>query len=192
MKIRNKMAIALRMARKNLLVSVILFWIGLICFSLFGRMWTEYRNSGRWIAEYQKIQNFDADKMQYLECTRFLTQDYELDNTVIGTMMDELRALDGVSWFGTYQYNGLNFEEFQQESYLSYARAHGSRESDEFLRAGYARTMWIYGDAWDFCKIRMIDGSDIAIPQEDADGNIPVIAGYQFRELLHEGDLLHH
>ena len=37
MKIRNKMAIALRMARKNLLVSVILFWIGLICFSLFGR-----------------------------------------------------------------------------------------------------------------------------------------------------------
>ena len=66
--------------------------------------------------------------MQYLECTRFLTQDYELDNTVIGTMMDELRALDGVSWFGTYQYNGLNFEEFQQESYLSYARAHGSRE----------------------------------------------------------------
>ena len=92
MKIRNKMAIALRMARKKLLVSVILFWIGLICFSLFGRMWTEYRNSGRWIAEYQKIQNFDADKMQYLECTRFLTQDYELDNTVIGTMMDELRA----------------------------------------------------------------------------------------------------
>ena len=52
MKIRNKMAIALRMARKKLLVSVILFWIGLICFSLFGRMWTEYRNSGRWIAEY--------------------------------------------------------------------------------------------------------------------------------------------
>lgn len=99
-----------------------------------------------------KIQNFDADKMQYLECTRFLTQDYELDNTVIGTMMDELRALDGVSWFGTYQYNGLNFEEFQQESYLSYARAHGSRENDEFLQAGYARTMWIYGDAWDFAK----------------------------------------
>lgn len=62
MKIRNKMAIALRMARKKLLVSVILFWIGLICFSLFGRMWTEYRNSGRWIAEYQKIQNFDATK----------------------------------------------------------------------------------------------------------------------------------
>ena len=48
--------------------------------------------------------------MQYLECTRFLTQDYELDNTVIGTMMDELRALDGVSWFGTYQYNGVNME----------------------------------------------------------------------------------
>ena len=39
MKIRNKMAIALRMARKKLLVSVILFWIGLICLDGIQKQW---------------------------------------------------------------------------------------------------------------------------------------------------------
>ena len=62
------------MIRRNRLSSAALLIIVFLCFSMFGRIWTEIAEQKQWETEYQTIQNGETGEWNYLEYTRFPSQ----------------------------------------------------------------------------------------------------------------------
>ncbi len=193
MNIRNRILIGFGMIRRNRLSSAALLIIVFLCFSMFGRIWTEIAEQKQWETEYQTIQNGETGEWNYLEYTRFPSQETELDNKKTAGMLDQLWALDGVKKLAAYQYNAVEFDELSDPAlgYQEFAKSIGSTESEAFLSRA-VRAVWMYGDAWEFCRLDTSEGEIPKNSQElPEDHVIPIIAGARLKDFFYLGREFH-
>lgn len=191
MKLHHLCILIIRSLRNRFWYLLLMLVTSSCAFYLLGNTLNQYYSKMAWIGYYDPLLSQSDESLYYLEYSRYPDQQPFSENSVLGEMFGKLRGLDGIDWFGCYQYTSFPFEELKDNSaFAAYALRCYPDASESFCQRGSLRLLVLYEDAWSLCKLG-IDAQK-EIPEYDDSNQGLAYIGNDWKGYFQVNDTLHY